>query len=132
MCSVSAVTISGQILQKVVGEARNHPDEQVVGVLLGGQSGGTIVIDDAATGAAESDSTHATLTGDSIARIADDIINKRVRGSIVGWYHSHVQGGIFMSETDVETQLKLQQFSPMVVGMVIDAQTGKAGFFRAD
>jgi len=37
-----------------------------------------------------------------------------------------------MSETDVETQLKLQQFSPMVTAMVIDTQTGKSGFFRAD
>jgi proteasome lid subunit RPN8/RPN11 len=130
--SVSYVSISGQIMEKVVNEAREHPDEQVVGVLLGGQSGGAIVIEDAATGAAESNSTHATLTGDSIARIADDIINKRIRGSIVGWYHSHVRGGVFMSETDVETQLKLQQFSPLVTAMVIDAHTGKAGFFRAD
>lgn len=37
-----------------------------------------------------------------------------------------------MSEKDVETQLKLQQFSPLVTAMVIDAHTGKSGFFRAD
>jgi hypothetical protein len=37
-----------------------------------------------------------------------------------------------MSETDVETQLKLQQFSPQVTAMVIDSQTGTTGFFRAD
>jgi len=129
---VSYVAISGQVIDKVVREAREHPDEQVVGVLLGGQSGNAIVIEDAATGAAESNSTHATLTGDSIAKIADDIINKRIGGTIVGWYHSHVRGGVFMSETDVETQLKLQQFSPMVTAMVIDTQTGKSGFFRAD
>jgi proteasome lid subunit RPN8/RPN11 len=130
--SVSYVAISGPVVEKVVREAREHPDEQVVGVLLGGQSGETIVIEDAATGPAESDGTKATLTGESIARIADDIINKRIRGSIVGWYHSHVRGGVFMSETDVETQLKLQQFSPLVAAMVIDAQTGASGFFRAD
>ena len=129
---MSYVAISGQVIDKVVREAREHPDEQVVGVLLGGQSGNAIVIEDAATGAAESNSTHATLTGDSIAKIADDIIKKRIGGSIVGWYHSHVRGGVFMSETDVETQLKLQQFSPMVTAMVIDTQTGKSGFFRAD
>jgi proteasome lid subunit RPN8/RPN11 len=126
------VAISGQVIEKVVMEAREHPDEQIVGVLLGGQSGGTIVVEDAVTGPAESDATRATLTGDSIARIADDIINKRIRGSIVGWYHSHVRGGVFMSELDVETQLKLQQFSPLVTAMVIDAQTGQSGFFRAD
>jgi len=129
---VSYVAISGPVNEKVVREAREHPDEQVVGVLLGGQSGGTIIIEDAVTGPAESNATKATLTGDSIARIADDIINKRLRGSIVGWYHSHVRGGVFMSETDVETQLKLQQFSPLVAAMVIDAQTGTSGFFRAD
>jgi proteasome lid subunit RPN8/RPN11 len=129
---VSQVAISGQVIEKVVMEAREHPDEQIVGVLLGGQSGGTIVVEEAVTGPAETDATRATLTGDSIARIADDIINKRVRGSIVGWYHSHVRGGVFMSELDVETQLKLQQFSPLVTAMVIDAQTGQSGFFRAD
>jgi hypothetical protein len=37
-----------------------------------------------------------------------------------------------MSETDVETQLKLQQFSPLVTAMVIDAQTGNSGLFRVD
>jgi len=129
---VSHVAISGQVIEKVVMEAREHPDEQIVGVLLGGQSGGTIVVEEAVTGPAETDATRATLTGDSIARIADDIINKRIRGSIVGWYHSHVRGGVFMSELDVETQLKLQQFSPLVTAMVIDAQTGQSGFFRAD
>ena len=108
MYCVSHVAISGQVIEKVVMEAREHPDEQIVGVLLGGQSGGTIVVEEAVTGPAETDATRATLTGDSIARIADDIINKRVRGSIVGWYHSHVRGGVFMSELDVETQLKLQ------------------------
>jgi proteasome lid subunit RPN8/RPN11 len=130
--SVSHVAISGQVIEKVVMEAREHPDEQIVGVLLGGQSGGTIVVEEAVTGPAETHATRATLTGDSIARIADDIINKRIRGSIVGWYHSHVRGGVFMSELDVETQLKLQQFSPLVTAMVIDAQTGQSGFFRAD
>jgi len=130
--SVSHVAISGQVIEKVVMEAREHPDEQIVGVLLGGQSGGNIVVEDAVTGPSETDATRATLTGDSIARIADDIINKRIRGSIVGWYHSHVRGGVFMSETDVETQLKLQQFSPLVTAMVIDTQTGQSGFFRAD
>lgn len=132
MYSVSHVAISGQVIEKVVMEAREHPDEQIVGILLGVQSGGTIVVEDAVTGPAESDATRATLTGDSIARIADDIINKRIRGSVVGWYHSHVRGGVFMSELDVETQLKLQQFSPLVTAMVIDAQTGQSGFFRAD
>jgi proteasome lid subunit RPN8/RPN11 len=130
--SVSHVAISGQVNEKVVMEAREHPDEQIVGVLLGGQSGDTILVEDAVTGPAESDASKATLTGDSIAKIADDIINKRIRGSIVGWYHSHVRGGVFMSETDVETQLKLQQFSPLVTAMVIDTQTGDSGLFRVD
>ena len=126
------MAIFGQVIEKVVMEAREHPDKQIVGVLLGGQSDGTIVVEEAVTGPAETDATRATLTGDSIARIADDIVNKRIRGSIVGWYHSHVRGGVFMSELDVETQLKLQQFSPLVTAMVIDAQTGQSGFFRAD
>ncbi len=129
---MSYVAISGEVMEGVVRNATQNPDRQIVGVLLGGQFGDRLLVDGATTGPSQSDATHVTLSGDSMAKIADDIINKRVRGSIVGWYHSHVRGGVFMSETDVETQLKLQQFSPMVVAMVIDAQTGRAGFFRAD
>ena len=57
MYSVSHVAISSQVIEKVVMEAREHPDEQIVGVLLGGQSGGTIVVEEAVTGPAETDAT---------------------------------------------------------------------------
>jgi hypothetical protein len=94
--------------------------------------GQTVVIDGLATGKIEADATHAKLPGESIAKIADDIVNKRIIGNVMGWYHSHIKGGVFMSDTDIETQLKLQQFSPVITALVIDAETGDVGFFRAD
>lgn len=52
----------------------------------------------------------------------------------VGWVHSHVQLGVFMSRRDIETQRKyFQAFFPDAVAMVMDplAETGIAfDFFR--
>ncbi len=129
---MSFVSISRDALDRVVSDARGKPDEQVVGVLIGRLQDNTMVIERAVTGEIESDASHAMLPGDSIAKIADDIIKGRIKGNVIGWYHSHVKGGLFMSETDVETQLKLQQFSPMITAMVVDSNTGNVGYYRAD
>ena len=48
--SVSYVAISGEVMERVVRQAAETPDRQVVGVLLGGQSGDGILVDDATTG----------------------------------------------------------------------------------
>ena len=37
---------------------------------------------------------------------------------------------MFFSATDVQTQKTLQQFSPLIVGMVVDAETGSVGYYR--
>jgi hypothetical protein len=53
-----------------------------------------------------------------------------LKGNIVGWYHSHTEGGLFFSETDVATQKQLQQFSSLMTGLVVDSSTGEAGWYR--
>ncbi len=116
----------------IAEQARGRPEEQVVGVLIGRLQNQVVVVEDAVSGDMQTDATHAVLTGETIAKIADDIINRKIKGNVIGWYHSHVKDGVFMSETDVETQLKLQQFSPYITAMVIDTQSGESGFYRAD
>lgn len=113
-------------------QAKGRTEEQVVGVLIGRLQNEVLVVEDAVSGEMQTNATKAVLTGETIARIADDIINKKIKGNVIGWYHSHVRGGVFMSETDVETQVKLQQFSPYITAMVVDTASGESGFYRAD
>jgi len=67
-----------------------------------------------------------------MAKIADQIVRGKAKGNIIGWYHSHTEGGVFFSETDIQTQTQLQQFSGLVIGMVVDSNTDEVGFFRVD
>ncbi len=70
------------------------------------------------------------LPASSIAIIADQLLTGRLKGNIVGWYHSHTSGGLFFSETDISTQKKLQQFSSLITGLVVDSRNGEVGYFR--
>jgi hypothetical protein len=70
------------------------------------------------------------LPAASLAIIADQLLSGRLKGNIVGWYHSHTDAGLFFSQTDITTQQQLQQFSSLITGIVVDAKTGEIGCFR--
>jgi len=124
--------VSKAALDKVVEHAKSRGQEEVVGILVGRVEGQTIIVEDAITGRIESTATRAVLPPETIAKIADDIIKQRIQGTIVGWYHSHPGYGIFMSNVDIATQAKLQQFSQYVTAMIIDPSTDQVGFFTLD
>jgi len=126
------VSVSKGALEKVVDHAKSTPNQQVVGVLIGKMSDQTIIVEDAVSGEIEAEVGKATLRGESIAKIADDIISKKISGNVVGWYHSHPGYGIFMSDIDISTQARLQQFSSYIVALVVDPSTGDKGFFTLD
>jgi len=121
------VRISEDALRKIAAHT-SRPYEQI-GLLLGDMVNGELVIFDIIQGRGDADDSTSVFSPQSLARIAQSILAGRVKGSIVGWYHSHVRGGVFMSETDVQTQLKLQQFSPHVVALVIDPKANEFGIF---
>lgn len=125
------VSVSTEVLKKVLDHAQSSAFEQG-GFLIGRLVGQALMIDAAVTGETHSNSTEVTLPAETIAKIADDIMKGRIKGNVVGWYHSHPTGGVFLSDTDVATQLNLQQFSPLVVALVIDPNTGEMGFFTVD
>jgi len=126
------VSISKAALEKLVDHAKSTPNQQVVGVLIGKMSDQTIIVEEAVSGEIEAQPGKATLRGESIAKIADDIISKRIAGNVVGWYHSHPGYGVFMSDIDISTQGRLQQFSPYIVALVVDPSTADTGFFTLD
>ena len=126
---MSYVSIWKPVQDRIVQAALDTRTE-IIGLLIGKLQDDTIIIQDSTTGEFTSEPHSVTLPAGSLAKIADDIITGRLKGNIVGWYHSHTAGGLFFSETDITTQLKLQQFSSLITGMVVDASNGEAGYFR--
>jgi hypothetical protein len=60
----------------------------------------------------------------------------RVRGyrgaehkALVGWYHSHPDFGVFLSETDLEKTHRVLFAEPFQVALVYDPMRGRAGYF---
>jgi proteasome lid subunit RPN8/RPN11 len=127
---VFKVAITSFVLRKIE-EHTNKPYEQI-GFLVGELTGEGLLIRNAICGEGDANGSCSIFATESIARIADDIVNGRINGKIVGWYHSHVGAGVFMSETDVQTQLRLQQFSPYVVSLVIDTVSKQFGVYSYD
>lgn len=126
------VSVSKDALQKAVDHASKSLHKEVLGILIGRIEDDTLIIEDAVSGEIEASSNHVTMPGQTIARIADDILREKIQGNIVGWYHSHPGYGLFMSDLDISTQASLQQFSPYIVALIVDPSTGEAGFFTID
>jgi proteasome lid subunit RPN8/RPN11 len=105
---------------------------EVIGLLLGRLESDTMIIEDSITGDFEGEQNHVVLPANTLAKIADDMLNGRIKGNIVGWYHSHTESGLAFSETDIQTQKNLQQFSSLITAMVFDVKTGEVGYFRVD
>jgi proteasome lid subunit RPN8/RPN11 len=123
------VSVSQTALDKIINHAKSKEEEEVAGLLIGKLVGQTIVIEDAVTGRIEASPTGVVLPPETIAKIADDILEQRIQGNVVGWYHSHLGYGIFMSKTDIEAQKRLQQFSPYITALIVDPVRDEIGFF---
>jgi proteasome lid subunit RPN8/RPN11 len=125
------VSIGKPVNDKIVQAARGNKNE-IVGLLLGRLEGNTLIIENSITGESSAAPHRVSLSSNALAKIADGLVTGLIKGNIVGWYHSHTVGGLFFSPTDIGTQRTLQQFSKLVVGMVVDTSTGEVGFFRVD
>ena len=117
---------------RITKASTENGSNEIIGLLIGNLVDDTLVIQDSITGEFSGEPHRVVLHPTTVAKIADDLIKGRLKGNIVGWYHSHTEDGIFFSQTDVDTQKKLQQFSSLTVGMVVDARNGDVGFFRLD
>ena len=126
------VSISNVAIEKVRTHAQENVEKEVIGLLTGRMENSVLVIEDAITGEITSERTRASLTPEAIAKIAHSIISGKVKGNIVGWYHSHPGNGVFISDIDMRTQMTLQQFSPYIVSLVIDPTKNEIGFFTID
>ncbi|MEM2780258.1 MAG: PKD domain-containing protein [Candidatus Bathyarchaeia archaeon] len=126
------VSISATAIEKIKEHANKNLDKEVIGLLIGRMEGNTLIIEDSVTGEIVSERTWALIVPETIAKIADEIVSGKIKGSVVGWYHSHPGFGVFMSEIDIKTQMKMQQFSPYIVALIIDPTKDEMGLFTLD
>ncbi len=124
------VVISNEILERIRSEI-DVPHEQI-GLLIGEFSDNQLVVNDAISGTASANRALSILSPEILAEVADDILNGRINGRIIGWYHSHLGSGVFMSPIDVETHSRLLQFSNDVIAMVMDSVANQFGIFIYD
>ena len=127
---MSYVSVWKPVYDKIVNASTENRGNEVIGLLIGKLENDTLVINDSVTGEFSGEPHRVVLNPVTIAKIADDFLKGRLKGNIVGWYHSHTEDGLFFSQTDVETQKRFQQFSRLTLGMVVDATNGYVGFFR--
>ncbi|KON27849.1 hypothetical protein AC481_03550 [miscellaneous Crenarchaeota group archaeon SMTZ-80] len=122
------------IRDKALNQLSNYINKthEQIGLLIGKFENGELYINEVINGTGEADKSHCMFSQDLLAEVADNIINGRLEGSIVGWCHSHIHGGIFMSSIDIETQCKLQQFSQYIVSIVVDVSSRQFGIFIYD
>jgi len=91
-----------------------------------------LMVTDAISGTSTASRSLSVLSPEVLAEVADDIVNNRIAGRIVGWYHSHLGSGIFMSPIDIETHSRLQQFSNQVIALIVDTSINQFGIFTYD
>ena len=121
------VKITSAALSKIM-EHIDKPYEQI-GLLIGEVNGGTVIVKDAVRGEGSAGGSYSAISPESMAKVAHAILTGKLNGRIVGWYHSHIGCGTFMSDVDVQTQLVLQQFSQYVISLVVDSKTKELAVF---
>jgi proteasome lid subunit RPN8/RPN11 len=124
------IVIPNEILERIRSEI-DVPHEQI-GLLIGEFSDNQLVIYDAISGTSSANRSLSILSPEILAEVADDILNGRINGRIIGWYHSHLGSGVFMSPIDIETHSRLLQFSNDVIAMVMDSVANQFGIFIYD
>lgn len=116
-------------LGKIIYHAASSPSVEVAGLIIGRErKGGVIEVWDAVTGPQVGTAGSVQLDEVFMARVADALHSANLGLYIVGWYHSHPGLSIFMSATDVRTQLAYQAIYPKSVALVIDP----AGYLRTN
>ncbi len=80
-------------------------------------------VNDTIPGGTEMSEVSCAFPPQLLAQVASDIVEGRIEGRIVGWYHSHPGHGLFLSQTDVETHMQFCQFSPYSVSQEADPKS---------
>ena len=86
-------------------------------------------VNDTIPGGNETSEVSCVFPPQLLAQVANDIVEGKIDGSIVGWYHSHPGHGLFLSQTDLDTHMGFHQFSPYALSLVVEPSTGEFGIW---
>jgi proteasome lid subunit RPN8/RPN11 len=86
-------------------------------------------VNDTIPGDNEMSEVSCVFPAQRLAQVANDIVEGKIQGRIVGWYHSHPGHGLFLSQTDLETHMQFHQFSPYAVSLVADPKSAEFGIW---
>jgi len=86
-------------------------------------------INDIIAGETELSEVSCVFPPDMLAQVANDIVEGKIEGKIVGWYHSHPGLGLFLSQTDMQTHMQFCQFSPYAVSLVAEPKVQEFGIW---
>ena len=96
---------------------------------MGTLEDGSLWVNDIIPGGTEMSEVHCVFPPQRMAQVANDILEGKIEGRIVGWYHSHPGHGLFLSQTDLETHMQFHQFSPFALSLVADPKSGEFGIW---
>jgi len=94
---------------------------------MGALEDSSLWVNDIIPGGSEMNEVSCVFPPQRLAQVANDIVNGKIKGRIVGWYHSHPGHGLFLSQTDLETHMQFYQFSPYAVSFVADPKSEEFG-----
>lgn len=86
-------------------------------------------VNDIIAGGNETNEVSCVFPPERLAQVANDIVEGKVEGRILGWYHSHPGHGLFLSQTDLDTHMGFYQFSPYALSLVVEPSTGEFGIW---
>jgi len=124
---VFKVFITNRVMNGISRDV-NRPFERI-GLLMGTLQDSSLWINGIVPGGVEVSEVSCAFPPDLLARVASEIVEGKIEGRIVGWYHSHPGHGVFLSQTDVQTHMQFSQFSPYAVSLVADPKAEEFGMW---
>jgi 26S proteasome regulatory subunit N11 len=121
------VFITTRVIERISRDI-NRPYERI-GLLMGVLEDQSLWVNDIIPGDNETSEVACVFPTQRLARVANDILEGRIQGRIVGWYHSHPGHGLFLSQTDLDTHMQFYQFSPYAVSLVADPKSEEFGIW---
>jgi proteasome lid subunit RPN8/RPN11 len=124
---VFKVFITNRVIDRISRDV-NRPFERI-GLLMGTLQDSSLWVNDMIAADTELSEVSCVFPPDMLAQVANDIVEGRIEGKIVGWYHSHPGLGLFLSHTDMQTHMQFCQFSPYAVSLVAEPKVHEFGIW---
>ncbi|MFX1577543.1 MAG: Mov34/MPN/PAD-1 family protein [Promethearchaeota archaeon] len=108
------------ILSLMLSKAARAGRTEIGGFLIGKIERNKIVVTRATFPRQRGSRTHVTINDADMAILAEELAERGAGEVIIGWHHTHPGLGVFMSGTDVSTQIRYQAFFPEAIALVMD------------